>query len=575
MQTPREETLRRLLRDLYPEESSVDSQELSSQLLQILSQISRDSDVQGSLERWCGDDALLITYADSVMDDGVSALQSLTGFINRHLGSFASVIHVLPFLKSTSDGGFAVASHDQLEERFGDWPDLSALADGRRLMADLVLNHVSASHPWVQQFLRDQEPGRSCVLAAGPDSCWNQVVRPRSSALFTQLSGPNGRRQVWTTFGPDQVDLDWASPQVLLGFTRLLQRMALHGVRWLRLDAVGFIWKQPHTSCIHLPQAHQLVELLRLLLEQICSDGVVVTETNVPEQENLSYLRTGREAHLAYNFPLPPLLLEATVSGRADLLNDWLCRWPQLPHQTGLLNFTACHDGIGLRPLEGLMSDQRRLRLLIGCEQRGGLISHRRLSDGVEVPYEINISWWSAMADGGIDPAHLQRERFLLTQLLVMALPGVPAFYLPALMATPNDLARFRRTGQRRDLNRPQFRTEALERRLQDPDSDLTAVLAKLRQALAVRASLPPLHPDADLTVLSQGRLDRVILRRAREGQTLLAVHNMTSSRLTLRLSRYGEAENAVWTDCLSGEVLHTNRLHSLEPYAVHWLIQR
>ena len=575
MQTPREETLRRLLRDLYPEESSVDSQELSSQLLQILSQISRDSDVQGSLERWCGDDALLITYADSLTDDGVSALQSLTGFINRHLGSFASVIHVLPFLKSTSDGGFAVASHDQLEERFGDWSDLSALAAGRRLMADLVLNHVSASHPWVQQFLRDQEPGRSCVLAAGPDSCWNQVVRPRSSALFTQLSGPNGRRQVWTTFGPDQVDLDWASPQVLLGFTRLLQRMALHGVRWLRLDAVGFIWKQPHTSCIHLPQAHQLVELLRLLLEQICSDGVVVTETNVPEQENLSYLRTGREAHLAYNFPLPPLLLEATVSGRADLLNDWLCRWPQLPHQTGLLNFTACHDGIGLRPLEGLMSDQRRLRLLIGCEQRGGLISHRRLSDGVEVPYEINISWWSAMADGGIDPAHLQRERFLLTQLLVMALPGVPAFYLPALMATPNDLARFRRTGQRRDLNRPQFRTEALERRLQDPDSDLTAVLAKLRQALAVRASLPPLHPDADLTVLSQGRLDRVILRRAREGQTLLAVHNMTSSRLTLRLSRYGEAENAVWTDCLSGEVLHTNRLHSLEPYAVHWLIQR
>ena len=575
MQTPREETLRRLLRDLYPEESSVDSQELSSQLLQILSQISRDSDVQGSLERWCGDDALLITYADSVMDDGVSALQSLTGFVNRHLGSFASVIHVLPFLKSTSDGGFAVASHDQLEERFGDWSDLSALAAGRRLMADLVLNHVSASHPWVQQFLRDQEPGRSCVLAAGPDSCWNQVVRPRSSALFTQLSGPNGRRQVWTTFGPDQVDLDWSSPQVLLGFARLLQRMALHGVRWLRLDAVGFIWKQPHTSCIHLPQAHQLVELLRLLLEQICSDGVVVTETNVPEQENLSYLRTGREAHLAYNFPLPPLLLEATVSGRADLLNDWLCRWPQLPHQTGLLNFTACHDGIGLRPLEGLMSDQRRLRLLIGCEQRGGLISHRRLSDGVEVPYEINISWWSAMADGGIDPAHLQRERFLLTQLLVMALPGVPAFYLPALMATPNDLARFRRTGQRRDLNRPQFRTEALERRLQDPDSDVTAVLAKLRQALAVRASLPPLHPDADLTVLSQGRLDRVILRRARVGETLLAVHNMTSSRLTLRLSRYGEAEDAVWTDCLSGEVLHTNRLHSLEPYAVHWLIRR
>ena len=264
MQTPREETLRRLLRDLYPEESFVDSRELSSRLLQILRPTWGDSDVEGMLERWYGDDVLLITYADSVTDDSASALQSLAGFINRHLGSFASIIHVLPFLKSTSDGGFAVASHDQLEERFGDWSDLSALAEGRRLMADLVLNHVSASHPWVQQFLRDQEPGRSCVLAAGPDSCWSQVVRPRSSSLFTQLSGPKGRRQVWTTFGPDQVDLDWSSPQVLLGFARLLQRMALHGVRWLRLDAVGFIWKQPHTSCIHLPQAHQLVELLRI-----------------------------------------------------------------------------------------------------------------------------------------------------------------------------------------------------------------------------------------------------------------------------------------------------------------------
>ena len=221
MQTPRDETLRRLLRDLYPEESSGDSQVLSSQLLQILNRTSMDSGADELFERWRGDDALLITYADSVTDDGVPALQSLSCFVNRHLGAFASVLHVLPFLKSTSDAGFAVASHDQLEERFGDWPDLSALADGRRLMADLVLNHVSASHPWVQQFLRDQEPGRSCVLAAGPEPCWDQVVRPRSSALFTQLSGPNGRRQVWTTFGPDQVDLDWSSPQVLLGFAQM------------------------------------------------------------------------------------------------------------------------------------------------------------------------------------------------------------------------------------------------------------------------------------------------------------------------------------------------------------------
>ena len=393
MQPSSDETLRTLLSDLYRNDSPGDLEKLSSQLLQILSQSSEDHDVPIGSSRWNGDDAVLITYANTVADDAAFGLQSLRGLVNRHLEPFARVIHVLPFLKSTSDGGFAVSSYQTIEKEYGDWSDLNALAEGRRLMADLVLNHVSASHPWVQQFLRHEQPGESCVLEASPDPCWNDVVRPRSSALFTQLSGPNGRRQVWTTFGPDQVDLDWHHPQVLIGFIELLNRLLTHGVRWIRLDAVGFVWKEPNTSCIHLPQAHRLVQVLRYLLDRHGPDGVVVTETNVPEQENLSYLRNGDEAHLAYNFPLPPLLLEAAMSGRADLLNGWLSRWPQLPNQTGLLNFTACHDGVGLRPLEGLMVEQRVLQLLMGCERRGGLISHRRLNNGEEVPYEINISW--------------------------------------------------------------------------------------------------------------------------------------------------------------------------------------
>ena len=209
---------------------------------------------------------------------------------------------------------------------------------------------------------------------------------------------------------------------------------------------------------------------------------------------------------------------------------------------------------------------------MIGCEQRGGLISHRRLSNGDEAPYEINISWWSAMADGGIDPAHLQRDRFLMTQLLVLALPGVPAFYLPALLASPNDLGRFRRTGQRRDLNRPQFKAEALERRLQDPDSDATAVTMALAKALQVRQQQPALHPDAEMELLSEARSDLVILRRARQGRTLVAVHNVTASRLSLSLSGLGGLGDIAWADCLSGTSETLSSQLQLEPYAVHWL---
>ena len=575
MQAPSEETLRNLLSDLYPGDSSGDLQALSSQLLQILGPASVHADPTVGNHCWKGDDVVLITYADSVVDDAKPGLQGLCSFVNRHLAIFAPVIHVLPFLEATSDGGFAVSSHERLESRHGDWSDLAALAEGRRLMADLVLNHVSASHPWVRQFLRDEEPGRFCVLEAAPDPCWDDVVRPRSSALFTTLQGSEGCRQVWTTFGPDQVDLDWRCSEVLLGFTRLLKQKLAHGVRWIRLDAVGFVWKEPNTACIHRPQVHRLVEVLRYLLTHACGgQGVVVTETNVPEQENLSYLRSGCEAHLAYNFPLPPLLMEATMSGSADLLNSWLSRWPQLPNSTALLNFTACHDGVGLRPLEGLMSHQRLLNLLIACEQRGGLVSHRRLADGVEVPYEINISWWSAMADGGVDPAHLQRERFLLTELLKLVLPGIPAFYLPALLASPNDLARFRQSGHRRDLNRPQFKAAALERRLDDPDSDATAVLTTLRRALSVRAELQALHPDSRLEVLSVDRVDRVVLRCSHQGHSVVAVHNVTASRLTFDPILLGGRDDVVWVDRLTDQRFAPRRRHALEPYSVLWLVQ-
>ena len=180
------------------------------------------------------------------------------------------------------------------------------------------------------------------------------------------------------------------------------------------------------------------------------------------------------------------------------------------------------------------------------------------------------------MADRGVDPAHLQLQRFLLTQLLVMALPGVPAFYLPAILATPNDVSTFRRTGHRRDLNRPAFKAAALQRRLDDPDSDATRVLEVLSHAMAIRGSRAPLHPDAQMTVLSQGRSDQVVLERRSGSEVLVAVHNLTSTRLTLALAGLGSSDDArPWSDCLSGRELPPDQGRLLlEPYAVVWLVR-
>ena len=248
-----------LLRELYREKSSEFIQELSLQLLQSL-QISTKQTTEQQ-PRWDASTAVLITYANTLQRDGESGLQTLQGVLNTHFSALDGVVHVLPFLKASSDGGFAVASHSELEPGFGEWTDLAALAEGRTVMADLVLNHVSASHPWVLQFLQRGEPGRRCILAPDPGGGWANVIRPRSTSLFTTLATDDGPRPVWSTFGPDQLDLDWSEPEVLLGFSELLGRLSRHGVSWLRLDAVGFVWKEEGTTCLHRPQALSLIHI--------------------------------------------------------------------------------------------------------------------------------------------------------------------------------------------------------------------------------------------------------------------------------------------------------------------------
>ena len=571
----RQKQLELLLGGLYPDQSSNEIETLSSHLLQS-DPIGPQMHTQSGLP-WQSATCVLICYADSVIDADHASLPLLRSLLDGPLHALSSIVHVLPFWRSSSDGGFAISSHEELEPRFGDWKDLEALSHGRLLMADLVLNHVSASHPWVHQCLQDAEPENSCILQASPDPCWSEVVRPRSSPLISRLAGRSGSKQVWTTFGPDQVDLNWQEPEVLRHFHRLMQRLFRHGVGWLRLDAVGYVWKEPFTSCIHRPQAHAIVEVLRLLQEQHCPAGAVITETNVPEAENLSYLRSGREAHLAYNFPLPPLLLEACQSERCDLLNRWLTGWPNLPKGTNLLNFSASHDGVGLRPLEGLMDQPRLHQLLAGCEQRGGLISHRRLSDGGEAPYEINISWWSAMADAGRDPRRLQQERFLLSQRFKLALPGVPAFYLPALLAAPNDTTRFHASGHRRDLNRPQFNARALELQLQDPGQASSSNIAQLQFAMEQRTNLPTLDPDSPMRVLSGGRSDLVILERGIGPARLWAIHNFSATRQSLVLaSLWGASSPPEWIDHLNpAGTVRTERQLELEPFGVYWISSR
>ncbi len=567
----------KLLSTIYNDHTTEELNFICNQLLQILDNFSEKSRYEEISEdkKWDESYAVLITYADGVYKKGEATLLTLQELLSKYFGSLSKVVHILPFLKSTSDGGFAVSSHKSLEEKFGGWEDLKSISNKHYLMADLVLNHVSSSHPWVQQFIKCQEPGLSNVFSPSQDLDWNSVIRPRSSSLFSQINTEEGQKQVWTTFGPDQIDLNWLNPKMTLEFLNLIIIYLSNGINWLRLDAVGFIWKEPGTTCLHLPKAHSIVKILRILLNDLIKDGVLITETNVPQKENLSYLIPEDEADMAYNFPLPPLLLEAIITSRADILNSWICDWPELPKTTTLFNFTASHDGVGLRALEGLMNEQRIKDLLINCEKRGGLVSHRRLSNGEDKPYELNISWWSAMEDPGRDSNRFQYERFLLTQLLVMSLKGVPAFYLPALLASENDIKSFSMTGQRRDLNREKFKFEKLSAVFKNPESNANKNLKYLRNAMDVRAKLPQFHPQSQMECLSKDRGDIVVIKRGIGSKAIFTIHNMTDNKINYRFSEYKFARlinnDQNMRDYLTSNKYNSNNIE-LDPFQVIWL---
>ncbi len=569
--------LRKLLESIYNDNNSEEIELIFFQLLKVLDefQLNYGYEETHNTISWNQSHSVLITYADSVKKKGEPTLVTLRGLLSNYFKDISSVVHILPFLKSTSDGGFAVSSHKHLDEKFGDWSDLNRLSKNHILMADLVLNHVSSSHPWVQQFIKSQEPGLSNIYAPSQKLDWSNVIRPRSSSLFSQINTLDGEKLVWTTFGPDQVDLNWKNPKVILEFLNLIVSYVKNGIKWFRLDAVGFIWKEPGTTCLHLPEAHLIIKTLRIQLLNLLSDGILITETNVPQKENLSYLEAGDEAHMAYNFPLPPLILEAVISSKADILNSWIDDWPKLPINTTLFNFTASHDGVGLRALEGLMSDERIKSLLINCEKRGGLVSHRRLSNGDDIPYELNISWWSAMEDSSRDTNRFQYERFILSQLIVIALKGIPAFYLQALLASNNDVKSFAMSGQRRDLNREKFNFEKLSLILKNKDSNASKNLRYLSNAMKIRSNLQAFHPSSEMKSLSKERSDILVIKRGKDLNAVWAIHNFTENKLNFsfrdsEIMNYSSKE-VQFEDYLTGKK-YNNLCIVLEPFQVIWL---
>jgi glycosidase len=383
-------------------------------------------------------DAVLITYPDQVREPDVPPLRTLADFCAQHLTDLISTIHLLPFYPYSSDDGFSVIDYRAVNPMLGDWDDVARLGKNFRLMFDAVINHVSAQSAWFQAFLRDDPRYRDWFIVVPDDADVSRVIRPRALPLLTAFETPSGAKKVWTTFSADQIDLNYRNPDVLIEIIETLLFYLAHGASWLRLDAIAFLWKEFGTTCLHLPQTHRIIQLLRAIVDAVAPQTILITETNVPHAENISYFGDGtNEAHLVYNFALPPLTLHAFHTGDARALTRWASELTLPSRQVTFFNFLASHDGIGLNPARGILRDDEIDALVARTIAHGGLVSYKANSDGTSSPYELNINYFDALNDPNArESLDTQIDRFVCAHAIMLALVGVPGIYFHSLFGS-------------------------------------------------------------------------------------------------------------------------------------------
>ena len=524
---------------------------------------------------WSQRDIALITYGDSIVDGGSKPLKVLRDFCEKWLANCVTWVHILPFFPWTSDDGFSVLDYSSVNQALGDWNDINDIATDYRLMADLVLNHCSSRSAWFDNFKQGIDPGRGYFFTKGSSFDVSRVVRPRTSDLTMPVVTWEGEQQVWCTFSHDQVDFDFSNPDVLLEFTRIIRLYLDRGIRIFRLDAVAFTWKRSGTTCINLPEAHDLVRLLRSLIEWVQPDAIIITETNVPNIENLAYFGQRDEAHCIYNFALPPLLIHTLVEADSSRITRWLMSMPPAILGTTYFNFLASHDGIGLRPVEGLLSEGELDSMIDRLQENGALLSWREHADGTRTVYEVNVSLFDAFKHIG-EAVDLTLERMILAHAILLGLEGVPAIYLHSFLATNNDLSRVENTGHNRAINRHQWALDELTGLLNDAKSQHARCLQAIKQLIDTRQGQPAFHPNATQFTLNCGRSIFGFWRQSPDrAQSIFCLYNVTPTSTTIAAASLNLVGSDSWRDLISGEIVDLfseNPTIELAPYQAVWL---
>ncbi len=510
-------------------------------------------------------DSILITYGDTLVKEGEPGFATLHGFLKKHVGDAISTVHILPMFPYTSDDGFSVVDYKKINPDLGDWEDVKKLAADYHLMFDAVINHISKSSDWFQRYLRCEEPYKDYFITCDPDEDYSTVTRPRALPLLTKFETAEGEKYVWTTFSEDQIDLNCKCPEVLIEILDVLLTYARSGARLIRLDAVGFLWKEPGTTCMHLPNTHEVIKLARKVLEDYAPGTLLITETNVPHKDNISYFGNGKdEAQLVYQFPLPPLTMFSLLTGNAGRLTGWAQALDTPAPGTTYFNFLSSHDGVGVRPVEGILSKEEQQFLVDSALRNGGEVSYKDNGDGTKSPYELNINYQDALASPE-ESDEIRIKRFLAAETILLSMQGLPGIYIHSLLGSRNDYYGKSTSGIPRRINREKLKIEELEKALEGEGSR-RIIFEELLRRLKIRARHPAFAPDSPQKVLSLDQRVFALERESVSGEEKITVYiNVSGESVKIKNSFAGGL------DILSGE--KTGAETELKPYECKWFV--
>jgi len=534
--------------------------------------------------RFTEEDVILITYGDLVREDGVSPLATLSKFCGTYLKHTINTLHILPFFPYSSDRGFAIEDFETVDPELGTWADIEDLETRYKLMFDGVINHVSSKSRWFQRFLDGTPHYKDFFISY--DSYDNltpeersAIFRPRTTDILTKFYTVNGEKYVWSTFSKDQIDLNFKNPEVLIRVIEILLLYARKGADIIRLDAVTFLWASPGTSCANLEETHLIVKIFRDILDLVAPHVSIITETNIPHEENISYFGNGNdEAHMVYNFALPPLVLHTFYTKDTARLTEWAESLKPLSGTTAYFNFLDSHDGVGLMAVKNILSHEEIKFITQRAREHGGYISYKTDKDGFEVPYEINITWFNALCreDGTV---HIKRQikKFIASRAIALTIQGVPGIYLHSFFGTRSDVDAVSCPISKREINRKALDYNTLTKAIADPDTLTSKIIHKLNALITIRTKQSAFHPSGSQDILKiKPEIFAVLRTSPDKDQHILSLINISDDEIQVTIPmKTVNIFKQKWYDLISQNMYSfkdNNISLTLKPYDVVWL---